>query len=526
MSMNTSVFEMVHQVLGDAKEKLAADRAAAQGVEKTAAASQPRPSAKPVGGTSGSLSNEYLGKLASACDHLASNLHRIDHQRSPQEKLAEAVAINQALMKSAFEGGDVKHQTTQANADSISPMTVAPTGAGTAAESSGNNAIPSEPAMTPGTSLDAGESGQATAGNQPPKAPGGEKANPQDPTNAFETNLGMMMPEQPEDLLKQPGGEGPTGDKTAAARALRTLGKVTGRADEEAYVKMATAKKVRTLLIKAAQAGIPQETALAMMGFGKQAEDAINPASVAGPTKPVLQQEPGVPSAITQGSEAGSNTPRETAPNSGEGAGRELLTSNESAMNATKGQAKKQNKGALSELLTEPMHASATDKTLQESLDNTSAAGVKISAARELLRKVAANPNGARKIAALVKLSLDPEMAAAAEQAAAAEEGGGAPPEAAMGEMPPEMAEEGGVTPEAVAAAEAGVTPEELAEAEALLEEVAAGEAAPEAAPEAAAAPVAPEAGAEEPEKTQQMGMGGMGGMGMAGAAPTAPMPL
>ena len=504
MSMNTSVFEMVHQVLGDAKEKLAQDKATSQGVEKTAA-SKPQPSAKPSGDTPETLSNEYLGKLASACDHLASNLHLVDHTRTPQEKLAEAVAINQALLKEGFEGGDKKHQTTQANADSVSPSTVSTDSSGTASDSIGSgNAIPSGPNNAAGESLDAGQSGAATGGNQPPKSPSAaEKPNPQDAANAFETNKDMLQPDQPEDLLQQSGGDVENGSPSIkTARAARTLDKVTGKAERQAGEKLAAAKKVRALLIKAAQAGIPEDVALAMMGLGKEAEDAINPAQISGDTKPILQQEPGVPSALMQGSEAGSNTPRATAPTTGEGGGRELLSSNESVMNATKGQAKAQNKGALSELLTEPMQSSSTDKTLQQSLDNTSSAGVKISAARELLKKFAASPQGAQKLAALAKLALDPEMAAAAEQAAAPAEGEEVPPEAAA-----EAGAEGAPSPEAIEAAEAGVTPEELAEAEALLGEG-----------EAAAAPAAPEAGAEEPEKTEQVGMGmPMGGAPLGG---------
>jgi len=511
--MQTSVFEMVHQVLGDAKEKLAADKAAStQGVEKTAAASKPRPSAKPEAGAGQMLSDEYLGKLASACDHLASNLHLIEDQRTPAEKLAEAVAINQALMKKAFEGGDKKHQTTQANADSISPATVTTDSSGTASDSIGSgNAIPSAPNNAPGESLDAGQSGQAASAVTGSTTPN-EKANPMDPANSMETNVGMMMPEQPEALLQQSGGDVSTGDKTAAARALRTIGKVSGRTEAEARMKVAQAKKVRVLLTKAAQAGIPQEVALAMLGLGKHAEDAINPATISGGTSPVLQQEPGVPSPLMQGSEAGSNTPRATAPTSGEGGGRELLSSNESAMNATKSQAKQQNKGAMGELLTEPMMSASRDSTLQKSLDNTSSAGVKISAMRSLLKKfAAASPSQAQKLAALAKLALDPAMADDPEAV---------PPEAAQAAAM-EGAGEGEVPEAAEEAAAAGVTPEELAQALALLgEEGAAGE-----------EEAAPEAGAEEPEKQQQLGMGApMGGapMGgtMGGAGTPSPTPM
>lgn len=510
MAMNTSVFEMVHQVLGDAREKLAS-----QGVEKKAAAVQSQPSAKTSGDK---LSDEYLGKLASACDHLSGHLHLIDHKRTPQEKLAEYAEINKALMKKAFEGGDKAHQTTEADADSISPKTVGLNDSGTGV--GGTTAIPSAPNMASGMPPDAGEQGEATSGNQPPKATAPtEKANPQDASNAMETNQGMMMPSQPDDLLKQPGGDDANG-KTASARANRVLTKVSGKADRDLREKVAQAKRTKVLMMKAAQAGIPPKVAMSFLK--KLAEDDMHEdgSSAAAGTEPLLQSEPGVPSALMQGSEAGSNTPRDTAPTSGEGGGRELISSNESAINATKGQAKQQNKGALSELLTEPMQSSTHDQTLQESLDNTSSAGVKISAARELLKKLAASsPDVRRKVAALVKKADDPQ--------------GPVPPPAEGAEMAPEgipPAEEAAPAPEggeesgleaALAAVLAGVTPEDLAAAEELL----AGEAEGGAEAPVAEGGAAPMAGAEEPEKVQQMGGMGMNPAGMGGAS-SSPTPM
>jgi hypothetical protein len=505
MGMNTSVFEMVHQVLGDAKEKIASD--ASRGVEKRAAA-QSQSSTKTSSMNTSKLSSDYLSKLSSACDHLATNLHLIDHHRTPQEKLAEYAAINKALMKRAFEGGDKQHQTTEADSDSISPRTVALNDSGTGVGA--GNAIPSAPAMTSGESMDAGEAGEATSGNQPPKSTvPTEKPNPMDASNAMETNLGMMMPSQPEDLLKQPGGDDSNG-KTASVRALRTLSKVTGQADRELREKIANAKRARVLMVKAAQSGIPQDVALSLLK--KFAGDDENPAHISAGSDPALQSEPGVPSVLSQGSEAGSNTPRYAAPSAGEGGGRELLSSNESAINATKGQAKRQNHGAVSELLTEPMHSSAHDQALQESLDNTSSAGVKISAARELLKKLSSSsPKARQKIAALAKR--------AADEAGTGLDGAHMPPSAPMAEggMPPEgMPEEGmpGAPSEAaLAAVAAGVTPEDLLAAEAIL----GGETGEE--PALGGAPQ--EAGMGGHEKLQQFGGAG----GAVGASPS-PTPM
>jgi hypothetical protein len=505
-----SIYAMVNQVLSESTTKLASEPSS--GYDKTASARPTHPQ------STATASEEQHLKIAAACDVLADRLHDVIDDRSAEEKLAEYHAVREAIAKQAFSvGGSAPtepsqpsnagdnskgpHQTQTANPDSVSPANVGTDSSGTGV--GGGNAIPSSQATTPGVSLDAGQSGEATKVHQSPMTvQPTEKPNPMDAANAVETNRGMMMPDQPEDVLKQSMAVSPT------FQALRA----------RQHVKQAEA-----ILVKAASAGIPVNVALATIhqNFGphiaKMAEDALNPAKVSGGTKPILQSEPGVPSQLSQGAEAGSNTPRETAPTSGAGGGRELLSSVEAAINATKGQAKRQNKGSLSEVLTEPSMSKAHDKTLHESLDNTSAAGVKISsapaeAARELLRMFQdSSPENGKKLAALHKLAQNPDMAA----------GGGAPPDmgGAASPMPDDEAfaeeAEGGVegpSPEAMEAAAAGVTPEEVAQAEELL-------AAQGALAQEEAAQEVPGAGAPEGEpaadvgKTSQ-GMGaGMGGM-------------
>ena len=511
----TSVFAMVNSVLAESREKLASD--SSFGLDKTAsAAAQPKPSRS---ADSHKVASKHtigdLNKLADACDHLAKNIHLVNDDRTPQEKLAEYSAIHNELRKQAFSVGGVApkdpdqeqpsgagdegtgpHQTEEAPPDSQSPKTVPLDSSGTGV--GGKNAIPSAPAMTPGGSpLQGGDSGEAAGAHQSPKSVNpNEKPQQFDAADALETNQEMMMPAQPDDVLKQ-----------ASMR-----------------------KKAMVLMAKARRDGVPPHVARAMLKVAgiKVAEDALNPAQISAGTEPELQSEPGVPSQLMQGSEAGSNTPRETAPTSGEGAGRDLLSSNEAAMNATKRQAKQQNKGALSELLTEPAMSSATDKTLEKSLDNTSSAGVKISsaqanAARELLRKFASSsPGNRKKVLALAKLAQDPDMAAGGGSAPAAGGELTAPPddeapsvEPGVGNLPPpdeeQGAEEGAVSDEALEAAKAGVTPEEVAEAEQLL--AAQGEAA--AAAEEEAAP-SPEAGGKESNFGSPMG----GGMGMGSGLP------
>jgi hypothetical protein len=523
-----SVYAMVQSVLTESKEKLASETS---GLDKTASMVEPEPK---------KVASDYADflKIADACDHLSGHLHLVEDQRTPAEKLAEYDEVRRALNKEAFSVGNAApsepsqpsdagdnstgtHQTQTANEESQSPKTVTPDSSGTAVGAS--NAIPSEQNNATGTGIEAGQSGSATAGHQSPKSvQPSEKANPQDAANSVDTNLEMMMPAQPVDILKQ-----------SAAKNSPTLQALVAQKQGSAVhqVKMAS-----VLLHKAAESGIPADVTLAMIrtrfgdGIAKIAEDALNPAQIAANTKPLLQTEPGVPSQLSQGAEAGSNTPRETAPTSGEGGGRELLSSVEAAINATKGKAKQQNKGALNEVLTEPPLSKAHDKTLQESLDNTSRAGVKISsaqadAARELLRKFqGSSPENNLKLAALAKLSMDPEMAA----------GGGVPPTAG-GDMAPAPEDEigdaleeegaeglGGPSPEAMEAAKAGVTPEEVAEAEELLAAQGA------AAAEAAAAEEEAGAGAPPPgeEAVGAPGAGGekasMNGMsGMMGTAPS-----
>lgn len=69
--------------------------------------------------------------------------------------------------------------------------------------------------------------------------------------------------------------------------------------------------------------------------------------------------------------------------------GRRLIASNQAAIDATKGDAKGPVKTQLSEVLDEPALTSSTDPVLENNLQNTGKAGVKIAAARASLEKVA-----------------------------------------------------------------------------------------------------------------------------------------
>lgn len=482
----TSVFEMVSQVVDETRKKLAVDTSS--GVDKTAAVEE-KP-ATPKEKLAGDFTEDELLKVAEACEFLSENFQSVIDDRTPQEKLAEYAAIHDAVVKTAVEG-ESHSPTGNAKPESDPPKTVALDSSGTGV--GGNNAVPSEATNTPGTSLDAGESGEATPGHQSPKTvTPSEKANPQDAPNALETNKEMMMADQPEDILKQ-----------------SMVAKMSAALKGESQSNVAT--EVTGLLKKAAETGVPPEVAIALIRqtrgdeIAKIAEDAIFPAKIVAGTEPALQSEPGVPSQLSQGSEVGSNTPRETAPTTGEAQGRQLVANNEAATKATKREAKTQNaRSALNELLTEPAMSAPHDKTLQQSLDNTSSAGVKISAAsvaaaKEMLRKfAAASPENATKLSALLKLAQDPELAAAL---------------AGGGEEAP--------SDEAIEAASAGVTPEELIQATEIVSAQAEEAAAAEQAQAAAEAEKAGQSGvAPPPPAAAAVGPAAPGAGGPTAATP------
>lgn len=399
-----TVFDMVHQVIADTDTMLkeAAEASGGGGDQE----GEKKEKKKDDGTPCKVASDEDILKLASACDYLADHLPEIVDDRSPQEKLAEHMAIQEAIMQK-LGGASV-------------PPAVPVDGV--------ESAIPREAADAPGTSLDAGESGEATPAHKPDKETSpGEKTTPADAGNAMPTNKEMMMPDQPEDILKQ-------------ARSL------FGEGDAEADT-----------VVKAAEEGhVPKMFAASILRKMASAVDNPPSSETAG-TAPALQKAPGTPVVQSQGSEVGENTPRKTAPTSGEGGGRQLIASNEAAIDAKKREAKSSTVDALSEVLTEPAMSAAHDKVLEKSLQNTSNAGVKIAATRAILDKVAnASEEGKQKVMELLK---EAQGMAAAPAAAPAAQPMAQPPAAAQpapagGGMPPQMAQGAGVSPEEIAAAQ------------------------------------------------------------------------
>lgn len=76
-------------------------------------------------------------------------------------------------------------------------------------------------------------------------------------------------------------------------------------------------------------------------------------------------------------------------PSGGTNSARSMIESNSAATNAKKVQAKAPQKKLMAEVLTEPMQSKAHDHKVSENLRNAAKGGVKIAAARELLKKIA-----------------------------------------------------------------------------------------------------------------------------------------
>lgn len=201
---------------------------------------------------------------------------------------------------------------------------------------------------------------------------------------------------------------------------------------------------------------------VADMQVAKTAEDALNPAQISAPTKPELQDAPGVPSPLSQGSEAGQMTP--PGPSDSR---RSLVQSNEGPINATKRDTNHV-KDEMSAYLRQPAMSRANDSSLHQSLDNADSAGVKIAAIRQMLKKWAAEApeNGVAMAQVVDKVAMG-GMGGMPMADGAPPAGGMAPPPPAApgagGDMGMPMGKMGEDPMDvALAAAASGVTPELL----------------------------------------------------------------
>lgn len=466
----TTLFEMVKEVLDDSREKLAEEHSSE---EETTSKKKDKPSEKEEVKAKAETSEGEAEKVAQWCDYLAENLHTVVDDRSPQEKLAEYATIQEYL----FKQGE-----SHALDSGIGPGGPA-------------SAMKTEEADASGTSLDAGESGQATSGKIPPKVvEPNEKPTDASAANALETNLeskvahivnlfngGYLTEEAAEDLLSKEAGTPMDFARLLKANPnSKELDTIHSQwiAGGKSIKSMSFGDQV--LAIKALRSGQGQKVAsvrqeqLAQAMINKFAADAENPASISAGETPLLQSAVGANSAQMQGTEAGEQVPSEM----GSDAGRELISSNESAQDATKQQAKTRTvKSDMGGLLAEPVMSASHDQVLNKSLENASSAGVKIAATRELLKQWAeSSPENQAKLAYAIKLA-QPPMAPP-----------GAPPMGSPGIPPPGATPqvEAGmptVSDEALAAAAEGVTPEEVATAQAILGSQGVASAAPQMAP-------------------------------------------
>ena len=303
--------------------------------------------------------------------------------------------------------------------------------------------------------IDAGQSGQATAGNLPPKNPPMQSSGvAKDPANAMETNDEMMHGEQPVDPM---GNEKTSAvyrrnlqklglskeAETLAERAGEGLGKhVAGPLAQYApaiygvggglhgaamggalggpvgalaggaggallgtgvgYGVRGATRGSGTYLEKKKKKQEREKTSsvyfrnLSRLGLSKYAEDAINPAQISGGAAPAQGAQP--PPGASPSEE---QVPSEPSDVTGQ---KRLIDSNQASIDYTKREAKADPKSDVNKVLDEPPLTSSTDHTLQDTLDHTQQAGVKISAAltktaaaQALLYKLAETACGEKK---------------------------------------------------------------------------------------------------------------------------------
>lgn len=189
-------------------------------------------------------------------------------------------------------------------------------------------------AKSSGPSLDTSDLGHGTPAGQPPMSPStqGEKVQSGKANTGLETNDSMMHREQPVEPI--------TNQKTKKASLEGNLARFG----------------------LAAQADVPVGM------IRKLAEDAINPARIsAGAAVP------------PDASESGQGVPAEPSDVTSQ---KNMISSNQAAINYTKQQAKADPKSDVNQVFTQPALSKAHDPVLHHAFDNTSNAGVKISSAK------------------------------------------------------------------------------------------------------------------------------------------------
>ena len=216
----------------------------------------------------------------------------------------------------------------------------------TVAVGKGPGALEVSQATSSEKNIDAGELGSATPKHQAPTNPPvqSEQVQSGKADTGLETNDGMQHPAQPVD---------PWSNEKAKLSSLNRI------------MKVAHGKELSSVQM-----------------IRKLAEDAINPASVSGKKETPPDASGSEDKVPSQPSDVNKQM--------------NMVGSNQSAIDYTKGEAKADPKSDVNKVLTEPALTSSTDKTLDKVLDHTGEAGVKISssaikvaAARARLAKLA-----------------------------------------------------------------------------------------------------------------------------------------
>jgi hypothetical protein len=218
-----------------------------------------------------------------------------------------------------------------------------------------------------------GSQGQATPAHVIPKTPGLHAPSEvsKGPANALEDNASMKHPAQPVKLSSVSVDEL---RKSAAAKVASAPVAAPPKAEPAAK----TAAPV---------GGVDSRLVDYFLNTVKVAEDSINPAKIsAGAAVAPETSASGQPGGAPVGGMPKGNT--------------SLISSNDSAINFTKRDARAGTSAAMGKLLTEPALSAAHDKTLNMAFANTPKAGVKIAsditrtaAARVILEKMAADAN-------------------------------------------------------------------------------------------------------------------------------------
>ncbi len=446
----TSVAQMLDSMLAQTRDKLAAAQphqpgsAASEGTKiASAAAAEPN------------SAHEDLDpeKVAAACDFLAVNLANIVDDRTNAEKVAEHIALDQALKVAS--AGSMVSTMPQSRAEPSSQASEGrtpqdPTGGLPLAAASAEGKLLNATGDSGGSKKQPKYSGpvdgqgnmETNAGDPPGSGSAPDKNEPHSEKSASVDGRLMQLGAGAlgaKGALNAFAKNGPNALRAAGGAALivpAAAGAAAGYAAGKSSTKTAAAQQTARQLAAQMENGTlsPKQAAALLakggvdpVGMAKEAafEKAVQAAMASGnmthkQASALLRMKMAAPSdnpVPNPGSVTGEET--EGRVGKGDDPGRELISSNESAINFTKGQAKAGQKKDVGQYLDEPALSAASDPVLQKTLDNASAAGVKI--AGELQKWASASPENAARLrqamsmvqskTAAAKVNADPDKA-------------------------------------------------------------------------------------------------------------------